>query len=180
MRKVVLYSLLSLDGVAESPDDFVHVFDDAMRDHLARVVASQDCVLLGRRTYEEWAGYWPTSTEAPFAAFINDVAKYVVCSRPPASEWQQSTVVDGPVSDLVDELRSQPGGDIGVHGSIELARSMIEAELIDELRLVVTPALAGSGRRLFDSDSGRHLELIEAEPTPSGALLLGYRMRSHD
>ncbi|MFC0623149.1 dihydrofolate reductase family protein [Kribbella deserti] len=178
MRKVVLYSLLSFDGVAESPDNFVHVFDDAMRENLEQVVASQDCVLLGRHTYEDWAGYWPKSTEAPFAPFINGVDKYVLCSEPPETEWRHSTAVDLPVTELVAELKSRPGGDIGVHGSIKLAGSMVAAGLVDEMRLVVTPALAGSGRRLFAGSADRRLELIEAEPTPSGALLLGYRLAS--
>ena len=73
MRKVVAYELLSLDGVAEQPDEFVTEFDDVMRENLARVIAAQDTVLLGRRTYDDWAAFWPTSDIEPFASFINGV-----------------------------------------------------------------------------------------------------------
>lgn len=177
MRKTVLYALLSLDGVAESPDRYVFEFDDEMRANLRQVIESQDTVLLGRRTYDEWAPYWPTSTEEPFAGFINGVAKYVVTATTPAVAWPGSTVVDGSFTELVAELKGRPGGDIGVHGSIELARSLLRADLIDELRLVVTPTIAGEGRRLLEPGiDRRRLELRSSRSTPSGALLLSYRI----
>jgi dihydrofolate reductase len=75
MRKVVVYELLSLDGVAEQPDDFIRDFDHVMRENLGRVIATQDSVLLGRRTYDDWAAFWPTSPYEPFATFINSVEK---------------------------------------------------------------------------------------------------------
>ena len=177
MRKVVLYSLLSLDGVAEDPGNYVFDFDDEMRANLQHVVGSQDAVVLGRRTYDEWAPYWPTSDEEPFAGFINGVHKYVATSRPPADPWANSTVVEGLVADRVRELKGRSGGDIGVHGSITLARSLIQDGLLDELRLVITPVVAGSGRRLFDQDvDTRRLQLLEARSTPSGTLLAHYRV----
>ena len=83
MRKVVAYELLSLDGVAEHPDEFVTDFDDAMDENLDRVIATQDAVLLGRRTYDDWAEFWPTSDIEPFAGFINGVEKFVVTSTTP-------------------------------------------------------------------------------------------------
>lgn len=83
MRKVVLYELLSLDGVAESPNEFILHWDDAMDDNLARVIGSQDTVILGRRMYDEWSEYWPPSEIEPFATFINSVSKYVVTSSTP-------------------------------------------------------------------------------------------------
>jgi hypothetical protein len=78
VRKVVAYELLSLDGVAEHPDEFITDFDDVMRENLDRVIATQDAVLLGRRTYDDWAEFWPTSDIEPFASFINAVEKFVV------------------------------------------------------------------------------------------------------
>ena len=81
MRKVVAYELLSLDGVAEEPSQFVAEFDDVMRENLGRVIASQDVVLLGRRTYDEWAGFWPSSDIEPFATFINELPSV---NTPPA------------------------------------------------------------------------------------------------
>jgi dihydrofolate reductase len=88
VRKVVAYELLSLDGVAEQPDEFVTEFDDVMRENLDRVIATQDAVLLGRRTYDDWAGFWPTSDIEPFASFINGVEKFVVTSTPPENLGQ--------------------------------------------------------------------------------------------
>jgi dihydrofolate reductase len=175
MRKLVLYTLLSLDGVAESPDRYVLDFDDEMYANLARVVEAQDAVLLGRRTYDDWAPYWPTSDHEPFAGFINGVQKYVVTSTQPETPWANTTVVTSAVPQFVRGLKEQPGGDIGVHGSVELARSLVGLGLVDELRLVIAPAVAGGGRKLFEGeDNLRKLKLLRAVGTPSGALLADY------
>src|SRR3984957_6043772 len=107
VRKVVAYELLSLDGVAEEPDEFITVFDDAMRENLARVIATQDTVLLGRRTYDDWAGFWPASEIEPFATFINGVEKFVVTSTTPEELWANTSVVDGGLVEFVTELKQQ-------------------------------------------------------------------------
>ena len=93
VRKVVVYELLSLDGVAEEPDEFINDFDDVMKENLGRVVATQDSVLLGRRTYDDWARFWPTSDIEPFASFINGVEKFVATSTTPvhALTWRALT-----------------------------------------------------------------------------------------
>ena len=133
-------------------------------------------MLLGRGTYDYWVGYWPTSDVQPFSSFINGVRKHVVTSSEPAEEWANSTLVTENVEDYVKALKHQPGGDIGIHGSIRLARSLIRARLVDELRLVVASAIAGSGERLFaDDDSPDTLELVESERSPNGTLFLHYR-----
>lgn len=177
MRKLVVYTLLSIDGVAEAPETFVHDFDAAMEANLGAVIGRQDAVLLGRVMYEEWADYWPTATDQPFADFINRVPKYVAASSPLASTWTNSSVIDGSVTTFVRDLKSQSGGDIGVHGSITLAQSLLAAGLVDELRLVVAPCVLGTGRRLFDgADSWPKVELIESAGAPSGSLLVGYRV----
>src|SRR5271155_1002651 len=95
MRKVVAYELLSLDGVAEQPDEFITDFDDVMQENLGRVIAAQDTVLLGRRTYDDWAVFWPASAIEPFASFINGVQKFVVTSTPPKQSWANTAVVEG-------------------------------------------------------------------------------------
>lgn len=177
MRKIVLYTLLSVDGVAEAPETFVVDFDADMNANLAEVIGTQDAVLLGRVMYDEWAEYWPTATEQPFANFINGVQKYVATSTPPGKTWANTSVIDGSATDFVRVLKSQPGGDIGIHGSIMLAQSLLTAGLIDELRLVVAPFALGTGRRLFDGlGNATKLELIDSSGTPSGALLVGYRV----
>ena len=177
MRRVTLYTLLSLDGVAEEPGDWLFEMDEVFRANLGRVIARQDDVLLGRTTYDYWAGYWPTSDVQPFADFVNGTPKHVFTSRPLQAEWARTTVVGRPAGDHVRELKAGDGGDIGVHGSIALARSLLAAGLVDELHLVVAPTVAGSGRRLFDGGELRRAELLSAQSTPAGLLLLDYRLR---
>ena len=177
MRKVVAYELLSLDGVAESPDSFIDEWDEAMDANLATVIAGQDAVILGRASYEEWARFWPTSDIEPFATFINGVQKYVATSTPLGSGWARATRIDGDLAEFVDELKNQPGGEIGVHASISLTRSMLAAGLIDELKVVIAPAIAGTGRRLLDGVPATRFELIGTESSPSGHLFAAYRVR---
>lgn len=186
MRKIVLYTLMSLDGDVDDPAGYFTsspapgqppVFDRMMIDNEATVTHTQDAVLLGRHMYDEWSRYWPTVDGDPFADFINNVKKYVVTSTPLSNEWHNAQAVDGPIEDLVRDLTARPGGDIGVHGSITLAQSLLEARLVDELRLVVGPAFGFTGRRLFANVGQiRRLELLGATPTPSGSVLLAYRV----
>ncbi|MEV4133785.1 dihydrofolate reductase family protein [Dactylosporangium sp. NPDC049742] len=176
MRKVVLYELLSLDGIAEEPGNWMFDVDQHVFDNLSRIISSQDAVLMGRGTYDYWVDYWPSSDIEPFASFINHTTKHVVTSSQPAKQWNDTVLVDAPVTDYVSGLKLQNGGDIGIHGSISLAQSLLEAGLVDELRLVITPTLAHDGRRLFDhKDALRRLTLLDAQSTPSGHLLLAYR-----
>ena len=178
MRKVVAYELLSLDGVAEHPDEFVTEFDEVMRENLGRVIATQDAVLLGRRTYDEWAEFWPTSEYEPFASFINGVDKFVVTATTPGLAWANTTVVDGSLPEFITELKQRSGGDIGVHGSIALTQSLLEGGLVDELRLVIAPAVQMRGRKLFDRGLSGRLTLIRHVASPSGYLLLDFQLES--
>ena len=176
MRKVVVYELSSLDGVAENPDGFLTDWDDAMEANLAAVIAEQDSVMLGRRSYEEWSGFWPDSDIEPFATFINGVAKYVAGSKPLDGTWANTTAVEGDLVDFVRDLKTRPGGDIGVHASISVAQALLAAGVVDELRLVIAPAVAGSGRRLLEGLPALRLELIRSSTTPTGGLLADYRV----
>ncbi len=124
MRKVVLYELLSLDGVAEVPDKFVIDWDEAMDANLAAVIATQDAVILGRRSYDEWSEFWPGSEIEPFATFINDVAKYVASSTPLGRQWHSATAIEGGLVQFVQNLKNSSGGDIGVHASISVAQGL--------------------------------------------------------
>ena len=107
MRKVVLYTLMSLDGAVDDLGDYFQEFDPQMYANLTAVIGTQDTVLLGRRTYDQWAPHWPASAEQPFADFINQVAKIVVSSTIPTTPWANSTVVTGPVGDVVRQLRER-------------------------------------------------------------------------
>ncbi len=176
MRKVVVYELLSLDGVAEQPEEFVTDWDDVMDANLAAVIGAQDAVILGRRSYDEWAEYWPGSDVEPFATFINGVAKYVATSRPLDREWPGSTVLEGDLAAAVRELKDRPGGDIGVHASITVARALLSAGVVDELRLVIAPAVVGSGRRLLDGLPATRFEVVRSTTSPTGYLLVDYKV----
>jgi dihydrofolate reductase len=187
MRKVVQYTLTSLDGAVDDPRRYfpgsslsantAPTFDPVMIDLEARLIGNQDAVLLGRHMFDEWSRYWPTSDDQPFADFINGVKKHVVTSTPLTTEWNNAEAVTGPIADIVRDLKARPGGDIGVHGSITLAKSLLAAGLVDELQLAIGPVLDPVGRRLFDClDDLRRLELVSATPTPSGTVWVTYRV----
>jgi dihydrofolate reductase len=176
MRKVVVYELLSLDGVAEHPDEFFADWDDTLDAHLDSVIATQDAVVLGRRSYEEWAAYWPTSDIEPFATFINGVEKYVATSSPLDRSWARASAIDGDLVGFVRTLKDQPGGDIGVHASISVAQTLLAGGVVDELRLVIMPAIVGRGRRLLDGVPPSRLEAIDATTSPAGHIVAGYRV----
>ena len=172
-----MYELLSLDGVAEDPDSFFDDWDDAMEANLADVIATQDTVILGRRSYDEWVRFWPGSEIEPFASFINTVPKYVATSEPLDPEWTNATAIDvGGLVDFVRELKDRRGGDIGVHASILVAQALLAADVVDELRLVIAPRIAGRGRRLLDGLPPMQLEPIRSATSPTGYLLVDYRV----
>ncbi len=177
MRNVVVYELLSLDGVAERPDSFIDFstdFDEVMSDNLQRVIATQDAVLLGRRTYDEWAQFWPTR-DTLFASFINKTNKFVATSSSLEHSWANAAVIDGDVAQFVAKLKQQPGGDIGVHGSITLTQSLLEAGLVDQLRLVVAPSIQMHGRKLFARGLPKRLLLTRTITSSTGYLLVDFQ-----
>lgn len=176
MRKVVVMEFLSLDGVAEAPDRFFFDWDDVADAKNAENIEGQDAVILGRRSYDEWAGFWPTSDIEPFATFINGVTKYVATSRPLEADWANTTVIDGDLIDFVRRLKAEPGGDIGVHASISVAQALLAAGLVDELRLLISPAIAGSGRRLLDGAPESKLKPIRSAISPGGWVLIDYQV----
>jgi dihydrofolate reductase len=178
MRKIVVYELVSLDGVAEDPDAFITEWDDAMDANLAAVIATQDAVILGRASYEEWARFWPDATIEPFATFINGVSKHVATSTPLEPAWANSDVIDGDLVEFARRLKDGKGGDIGVHASIAVAQALLSAGVVDEVRLVIAPRIAGSGRRLLDGLPAIKLESIKSETSPKGYLLVDYRVVS--
>ena len=178
MRKVSAGLFSSIDGVVESPDQWQPAFDEEMGATLSRMLEEQDAVLLGRVTFTEWAGYWPTATDEPFAGWINRTPKYVASSTlDSVDQWSNSTLIKGPVADFVADLRQRDGGTIGVGGSPTLVRSLLDQGLLDELTLMISPVVAGGGRRrLFPQDAPpARFELVQAQPTSSGALIATYR-----
>lgn len=178
MRKVFASLFSTVDGVVEAPNEWQFAFDEQMGAALSRMFEEQDAALLGRVTFNEWAGYWPTSDDEPFASWINGLAKYVASTTLDSVDaWRNSTLIKGSLADFVRELREQPGGAIGTAGSPSVVRSLLADGLLDELILFVHPVVAGGGRkRLFLPDAPlAKLELVSAEPTPTGVIIATYQ-----
>jgi dihydrofolate reductase len=178
MRKVTAGLFSSIDGVVQAPNEWQPGFDDEMGAAMTKMLDEQDAVLLGRVTFEEWAGYWPTSTDEPFATWINTTPKYVASTTlTSVDEWAASTLVPGSLGDFVRHLKQQDGGTIGTAGSPTLVRSLIDLGLLDELTLMISPVVAGGGRkRLFPEDAvPRNFALVDATPTSGGCLIATYR-----
>ena len=154
-RTLVVYELLSLDGVAEEPSDWLFDAGPEIFDNLGAIIDSQDDILLGRGTYDCWVGYWPTSTVEPFASFINNTTTHVVTSSLVDTEWSNTVVVNDAAVDYVAELKRRDGGDIGftgASGSPVLSWTRTSSTSSGSSSL---PTLAGSGKRLFgENDLG--------------------------
>jgi dihydrofolate reductase len=185
MGRIVITEYISVDGVVEAPsgtEDFPRVgwVDDFTRGpegdefKVAETMAS-DALLLGRVTYDGFAPVWP-HVEGEFADKFNTMPKYVVSSTLEDPEWNNTTVLTGDVVDDVTKLKGQYGGDIVVHGSPQLAQTLIEHELVDELRLMVYPVIVGAGKRLFaETSDTKRLELVETKTVGDGIHILVYR-----
>lgn len=177
MRKVVSGLFISLDGVVESPDKWqFDVFDDDMMAAMTSHIAQEDTVLLGRVTYQDWAGYWPTSKDEPYASHINNTPKYVASTTLKEVEWMNSTLIKGPLADQVRSLKQESGGNIGVSGSPSVVRSLLQDGLLDELTLMIHPVVVGGGKRLFLDGMGlKRLHLVRSKMTQSGVAILTYQ-----
>ena len=176
MRKVVAGLFVTLDGVVESPGAWQEHFDEDMGEAMTEQLASQDTVLLGRVTYQEWAPYWPTATDE-FASFINPVPKYVFSTTlDNVDEWKNSTLIKGDLAQEIARLKQLPGKNIGTAGSPTLVSSLLKQGLLDELILLVHPVVVGRGKRLFeDGDSLKRLKLLSSKTTRTGTMILTYQ-----
>lgn len=182
-RKVVVAENISANGVIEFVDSWFDPGDQDDSDQLAVVhghMEAEDALLLGRQTFEDFRGYWPLQADdtTGFTAHLNQVQKYVFSSTMGDPGWDNTTVLRRPVEEEVQSLKSQPGGDIGVTGSISVVHALMRADLVDEYRLFVYPVLASRGRNLVpDGLSMGHLSLIENRAFRSGVVLLTYTRR---
>ena len=180
MRKVVASEIVSLDGVMEKPEEWSFSYsNDEMEEANASGMASSDAMLLGRVTYEEFAGFWPYQdrSEQPYTDYLNNTPKYVVSRTiQEPLEWQNSTLIKGNVAEEVSKLKEQPGKDITIVGSGSLVRSLLAEELLDELRLMVHPIVLGRGKRLFEEGGGQKaLELVDSKTFGTGVVYLTYQ-----
>ncbi|MEA2584783.1 MAG: hypothetical protein QOF33_2868 [Thermomicrobiales bacterium] len=184
MRKIVAGLFISLDGVVESPDKWhFPYFNDEMGEAVGTQMAASDTMLLGRVTYQEFAGYWPhqSSADNEIADYMNDTPKVVVSTTLKTLEWQNSTLIKDNVVEELTRLKQQPGKNIGITGSATLVRSLLRDDLLDELRLLVHPIVVGSGKRLFEHEGAQTpLKLVESKTFSTGVLYLTYQPAGQD
>jgi dihydrofolate reductase len=184
MARIVVTEFVSLDGVVEDPggsEDFKYggwsfEFDRGAEGDQFKVDETRNSagLLLGRVTYEGFAEAWP-QRDGEFADLFNSMPKYVVSSTLKDPEWSNSTVLGGDVVEEVTKLREGPDGDIVVHGSAQLAQTLVEHDLVDELRLMVFPVVLGTGKRLFgDPGDKKTLKLVDSKVVGDGVVILTY------
>jgi dihydrofolate reductase len=184
MRKVIVSEFITLDGVMEDPGGaekferggWAFQFDrgpEGDKFKLDEVMAS-DALLLGRKTYQGFAEAWPTRT-GDFADKMNGMTKYVVSTTLEQAGWNNSTLIKSNVAEEVSKLKALPGQEILVAGSDRLVHTLMQHDLVDELRLMVFPVVLGCGKRLFNDQGERHaFQLVESKPVGSGVLILIY------
>jgi dihydrofolate reductase len=192
MRKVIVNEFMTLDGVVQAPGGadedtsggFEHggwhmpYMDEVAQKEVLEGINEAGGFLLGRRTYEIFAAYWPNASEEEqmIAEPLNTKPKYVASrtlSEP--LEWQNSTVLEGDIAEAVPSLKQEDGGDLHVIGSSELVRELIANDLVDELRVMIDPLVVGGGKRVFNDDGAlRSWRLVDSQVTTTGAILATY------
>jgi dihydrofolate reductase len=177
LRKVVAGLFMSLDGVVETPSNWAYeYFDDDMWELIAAGIDQADTVLLGRRTYLEFAALWPgQGSEVPMADFLNNTPRYVVSSTLETLDWAGSTLVDGDLAEELAKLKGQLGKNIQVPGGPTLVRSLLRDGLLDQLNLMIAPIVVGSGARLLDGIGRIPLKLTNSIALSTGALAVSYQ-----
>jgi dihydrofolate reductase len=190
MRKIIAITQVTLDGVMQSPggpeedprNGFTHggwampFVDDALNQAIGETIAGEFDMLLGRRTYEIFAAYWPNQGDNPIAKAFNKATKYVVTRSLDQLDWENSQHIGGDVVDEVRRLKASDGPALHMWGSSALLQTLIAAELVDEYRIWVFPLVLGEGKRLFENGvPPRGLSLVATRSTPRGVLLNTYR-----
>jgi dihydrofolate reductase len=178
MRDFVAVEFVSVDGVVEAPEKWTTPYIDEEVGHAMQAgMGASDGMLLGRRTYEEFAAYWPdkTSEDDPYADYINATQKFVVSTTLRSVEWRNSTLITGDVAEKLTELKQQPGKGLTIIGSPTLMRSLLREGLLDRLNLLLFPLVVGSGKRLFDEGIGElPLSLVDSRAFKGGVVSLAY------
>jgi dihydrofolate reductase len=177
MRKTVAGILTTLDGVVEAPEKWhLRYYDDELGEILKAWAANADALLLGRRTYEEFAAFWPTENGGdPMADYMNDTPKHVVSTTLRELSWRSSSLIDRDVAESVGALKREQGRNILIYGSPTLVRSLLRDGLLDELDLLVHPIVVGGGRRLFENGNfGTALRLVDSRTLGTGVVALTY------
>lgn len=181
MRTVYAYLLVSLDGYHAAPDDGLDWFttDDELERYSAAQGEAIDTIVMGRRTFELMASYWPTPEayrdDPVVAGFMNDLPKVVPSRTLSAHPWGPTEFVADDVVGRLRALKEAPGKDVAVFGSSTLVASLLPTSILDELRVVVQPVVLGAGRRFLDGAEGTTLERLSLREFPTGSTLLTFR-----
>ncbi len=192
MRKIVVLSFISLDGVMQAPggseedkaEGFKYggwtfpYFDDAAGEEMGKQISGSFDLLLGRKTYDIFAPYWPEQDAKtnPVAGPFNRARKYVVSHGSPKLSWENSELISGDVVAKLKVLKKKDGPVLQVHGSSKLVQTLLQNDLIDELWLKTFPVILGKGKRLFDDAAVPHTwELTYSNITPSGVIFANYK-----
>ncbi len=190
MRKVVVFTNLSLDGVMQAPgrqdedlrDDFPFggwgaPYAAMQSPEIGNSLGDTGPLLFGRRTYQDFYGFWPKQMDSPFREILNNNQKYVASrTLKEPLPWQNSILLSGEATDTVAALKAQPGKDFLVMGSGELVQSLMQHDLVDRFVLLIYPLILGRGRRLFPEGSPHSgLQLLNAKPTANGVIVATYQ-----
>jgi dihydrofolate reductase len=189
MRKLIVSTFLSLDGVMQAPggpgeDDSggftlggwsVNYWDELMGQIMGEATSRPFAMVLGRRTYDIMAAYWPYASEESGAKVFNDATKYVASRGRPALEWSNSVLIEGDAADGLAALKQEDGPELQVHGSADLIQSLLRRNIIDEYRLWLFPVVIGSGKRLFaDGAIPAALRLVDSKVSTTGVVIGTY------
>jgi dihydrofolate reductase len=189
MRRLVVSTFLTLDGVMQAPgapeEDVdggfafggwsVNFWDDLMGQVMTEAMSVPFDLVLGRRTYDIFAAYWPNASEQAGAKPLNDATKYVASRSRPSLTWDRSVLIDGDTAEGVAKLKQEDGPELQVHGSGNLVQTLMHHELVDEYRLWVFPVVIGSGKRLFaDGAIPGSLRLLDTKVSTTGVVIGTY------
>jgi dihydrofolate reductase len=189
MRELAVLTFVTLDGVMQAPGGpeedrdggFEHggwsygYFDDQMGQVMAEQTSRPFDLVLGRKTYEIFAAYWPDA-DSPFSDVLNNATKHVASTTLEKLDWQNSELIEPDVPEGVRALKEQDGPELQVHGSANLIQTLLGHGLVDEFRLKIYPLVLGTGKRLFDRGTvPAGFELASSQVTPSGVIVANYR-----
>jgi dihydrofolate reductase len=190
MRKLIVLTFTTLDGVMQAPGGkgedpdggfehegwMVGYWDDELADAMAETMAPPFDLVLGRRTYEIFAAFWPHHPDQPGAEELNTATKHVASTTLKELDWQNSELIEGDVPEGVRALKQQDGPELQVHGSANLIQTLLEHGLVDEFRLKIFPLVLGTGKRLFDGGTApAGFELADGKVLSSGVIAANYR-----
>jgi len=189
MRKLIVSTFLTLDGVMQAPggpgeDDsggFAHggwsvnYWDEQMEQVMGGATSTPFDLVLGRRTYDIFAAHWPHATDDPGAKPFNDATKHVASRSDPTLEWSNSVLIDGDAAEGIAALRKEDGPELQVHGSGNLIQTLLRHNLVDQYRLFVFPLVIGSGKRLFSEGTiPSGLKLVDSSVSTTGVVIGTY------